>query len=70
MRANPGNITGSGGTVATYSTLMYKKEVSTYKALVTQIGRLIPPDMTNFGDNASYNEVYPRNVGFQLGIRY
>lgn len=71
MRSNPGNITGSGGTVGTFPVYMYTKQASGgYEDLVTQIGREIPPTLIDYADNASYNEVYPRNVGFQLGIRY
>jgi hypothetical protein len=70
MRANPGSITGSAATVSTYPAYMYKKQAGAYEDLVTQIGRLIPPVLIDFGDNASYNEVYPVNAGFQLGIRY
>lgn len=69
MRSNPGSITGSSATVSTYPAYMYKKQVGAYEALVTQIGRLASPP-TNFGSNSSYNEVFPLNLGFQLGIRY
>lgn len=69
MRSNPGTITGSAGPVTTYPNYMWKKTTAAAEDLVTQIGRLASP-ATDFGVNASYNEVYPRNVAFQLGIRY
>jgi hypothetical protein len=69
MRSNPGSVTGSAATVLTYPNIMYKLTTAAAEDLVTQIGRLASP-ATDFGVNASYNEVYPRNVGFQLGIRY
>lgn len=71
MRSNPGNITGSGGTVATFPVYMYTKQAAGgYEDLVTQIGREIPPVLIDYATNASYNEVYPKNIGFQFGIRY
>ncbi len=68
MRANPGTITGSVATVSTYPAYMYKKQAG-YANLVTQISRLASP-ATEYNANAGYNELYPRNVAFHLGIRY
>jgi hypothetical protein len=70
MRSNPGSVTGSAATVLTYPNTLYKRTTAAAEDLKTQIGREIPPVLIDYADNASYNEVYPRNVGFQLGIRY
>jgi hypothetical protein len=68
MTSNPGNITGSAGTVATYSTYMYRG-LAGISDVTAKIGRTTSPAV-DYSANAGYDEVYPRNVAFHLGIRY
>lgn len=68
MRTSPGTVTGSAGAAPTYPAYMYYKNVG-YENLVTQKARLASP-LVDFGGSSSYDELYPKNAGFQLGIRY
>ncbi len=68
MTSNPGNITGSAGTVATYSTYMYRGLTGVSDA-TAKIGRTVSPAV-DFSASSYYDEVRPVNTAFHLGIRY
>jgi hypothetical protein len=66
---NPGNITGSAGTVATYARVLYAKSTAADSMLKTKIGRSESPSV-DFSSLSYYDEVRPAHIAFQLGIRY
>jgi hypothetical protein len=67
MRSNPGNVTGSAGTVATFPAYVYKKQVATTE-LQTEIGKQVPG--SEYGSLTYFAEVRPLHIAFHLGIRY
>jgi hypothetical protein len=68
MTSNPGNITGSTGTVATYQTYMYRG-LAGISDVTTEIGRTVSPAV-DYSESSYADEVRPINTAFQLGIRY